>query len=101
MLHGYASLREYRRDTAKKAKYQTNRTILPYRWFDEECQSLKRELQNRLKDWHLYSNDYTKRNTFFKTKRLWKTLIKRKTREAKSRWNLHLIPLLHGPVDPD
>ena len=52
---GYASLRECRRDTAKKAKYQTNRTILPYRWFDEECQSLKRELQNRLKDWHLYS----------------------------------------------
>ena len=54
---GYASLRECRRDTAKKAKYQTNRTILPYRWFDEECQSLKRELQNRLKDWHLFSND--------------------------------------------
>jgi hypothetical protein len=88
---GYA--RESCRGTAKKAKHQTHRNVLPYRWFDEECQSLKRELQNRLKDWHSYS---TKRNNFFKTKRMWKTLIKRKKREAKSRWNLHLREIAHS-----
>ena len=70
-----------RRKTPRKKK-----TIPPKKWFDDECTTLRRRVSYLSKLITKYPHDPHIRGSFFKTKKTYKSLLKRKRKEYK--WSL-------------